>query len=318
LSAYFPFHVCLLESFLSDLYTFIFNNYPMQITAKNEGRLSDLLLEEFKTASRSMIKKIVSNGLVTVNGEKVTIPSKPLSPGDVVEYNRFKAQQGSYRSPFPVLFEDDSFIVVDKPAGILTHAEKGATGSSLYKELLEYVREKSKGRERIYVVHRLDREVSGIVVFAKSEAVQEKGKGGWKSTTKRYWALVHGIPDADEGTLTSWLKEGREQKMYSVKEQEGAKLAITKYKINKRLGELTLLDIELETGRKNQIRVQLSDIGCPVVGDWRYGSKDPVKRRIRLHACYFSMTHPETGKVVEISSRMPRGFMTLGDKAEKY
>ncbi len=290
----------------------------MQIKATTTSTLSDLLVREFKTASKSMVKKIVLHGSVTVNGEKVLIPGTMLQPGDVVEYIKFKAQPGSSNAPFPVLFEDPSILVVEKPAGILTHAEKGTTGTSLYKEMLEYIKDRSKGKERIFVVHRLDREVSGIVLFAKSEDVQEKIKTGWRQTTKRYWALVHGAPEKEEGTLESWLMEGRDQKMISVKQNEDAKHAITHYKTDKKLGNLTLLDVELETGRKNQIRVQLSEIGCPVVGDWRYGSKDNVKRRIRLHAYYFSMNHPLTGEFLEFTSRMPRGFMTLGEKEEKY
>ena len=290
----------------------------MQIKATKETTLSDLLLEEFKTASRSMVKKIILHGSVTVNRKQINIPGTLLQPGDIVEYIKYKAQPGSTNAPFPVIFEDESLLVVDKPAGILTHAEKGTTGTSLYKEMLEYIKERSKGKERIYVVHRLDREVSGIVLFTKNEQVQERVKANWRETTKRYWALVHGSPEKEEGTLESWLVEGRDQKMFSVKQNEDAKQAITHYKTSKKLGDLTLLDVELETGRKNQIRVQLSEIGCPVVGDWRYGSKDNVKRRIRLHAYYFSMNHPVSGQFLEFSSRMPKGFMTLGEKEEKY
>jgi 23S rRNA pseudouridine1911/1915/1917 synthase len=290
----------------------------MQVKVTKESTLSTLLLEEFKTASRSMVKKIILHGSVTVNGKKINIPGTLLKPGDIVEYIKFKAQPGSSNAPFPVIFEDESLLVVEKPAGILTHAEKGTMGTSLYKEMLEYIKERSKGKERIYVVHRLDREVSGIVLFAKSEQLQEKIKADWRKTTKRYWALVHGSPKEETGTLESWLIEGRDQKMISVKQNEDAKQAITHYKTSKKLGGLTLLDVELETGRKNQIRVQLSEIGCPVVGDWRYGSKDNVKRRIRLHAYYFNMNHPVTGQLIEFTSRMPKGFMTLGEKEEKY
>lgn len=290
----------------------------MQIKVTKEITVSELLLQEFKTASRSMVKKIILHGLVSVNGKKVSIPGTLLHPGEVVEYIKFKVQPGKFNAPFPILYEDGSLLVAEKPAGILTHAEKGTTGTSLYKELLEYIKERTKGKERIYVVHRLDREVSGIVLFAKNEAVQEQVKSEWRGTKKKYWALVHGSPDKEEGTIESWLAEGRDQKMISVKQNEHAKQAITHYKTSKKLGDLTLLDVELETGRKNQIRVQLSEIGCPVVGDWRYGSKDNVKRRIRLHAYYFSMNHPLTGEFLEFTSRIPRGFMTLGDKEEKY
>lgn len=290
----------------------------MQIKVNESITLSNLLIREFQTASRSMVKKIILHGSVYVNKNKASIPGAMLKPGDLVEYIKFKAIPGSSNAPFPVLFEDASILVVEKPAGILTHAEKGSSGTSLYKEMLEYIKDRTKGKERIYVVHRLDREVSGIVLFAKSEKVQEEIKDKWRETIKRYRALVHGTPDKDEGVLEDWLIEGRDQRMMVVKQNEDAKLAITNYKIIKKIDDLTLLDVELVTGRKNQIRVQLSGIGCPVVGDWRYGSKDNVKRRIRLHAYYFSINHPVTGQVMEFTSRLPRGFLTLGPTEEKY
>lgn len=290
----------------------------MKINADKEIVLSELLLEEFKTASRSMVKKIILHGSVTINGIEVTKVTTLVNPGDVVEYTRFKAPRSHMNAPFPVIYEDDVLLVVDKPAGILTHAEKGSSGTSLYKELLEFIKERSKGKERIFVVHRLDREVSGIVLFVKTEAIQERVKEDWRETKKKYYALVNGKPPKEEDRLESWLKEGPDQKVFSVRQQEGAKLAVTFYKTVKSLHSTTLLEVQLETGRKNQIRVQLSDIGCPIVGDWRYGSKDNVKRRIRLHAYYFSMIHPATGDRVEFTSRMPRGFLTLKDQDERY
>lgn len=291
----------------------------MQIKAKTETTLSDLLLGEFGTASRSMVKKIILHGQVTVNGKKAGIPGMKLKPGDVAEYSKYKPSPAIANAPFPVLFEDDSLLVVQKPAGMLTHAEKGTTGTSLYKEMMEFIKDRSKGKERIYVVHRLDREVSGIVLFVKNDKVKEEVTSKWRETTKKYWALVHGSPRNESGTLEDWLVEARDQKMYITKEgAEKAKKAITNYRVSKRFDDVTLLEITLETGRKNQIRVQLAGIGCPIVGDWRYGAKDKVKRRIRLHACYFALKHPVSGEFLEFTSRMPRGFLTLGDKEEKY
>jgi len=290
----------------------------MIIKVKNEIHLISLLLEEFGTATRSGVKRLILNRNILVNGTVVTNPVMDIKPGDVVEYKKYKAQPNTENAPFPVLYEDDVILVTEKPAGILTHAEKGTAGTSLYKEMLEFIKERSKGKERIFVVHRLDREVSGIVLFAKDEEIQQQIKDNWKQTKKKYYALVHGKPEEMKGTLTSWLMEGANQRVRSVREQDGAKLAVTHYEVIRELPEQTLLDVTLETGRKNQIRVQFSEMGCPVVGDWRYGSKDPVKRRIRLHAYFFSMTHPVSGEVLEFNSRLPKGFLTLGDKEETY
>ncbi len=290
----------------------------MIIKATKESTLIELLLEEFGTATKSGVKRMILNGNILVNDHVVTRPVEIVKPGDKVEYKKFKALPNTWKSPYPVLFEDDVILVVEKPAGILTHAEKGTEGTSLYKEMLEFVKERSKGNERIYVVHRLDREVSGIILFAKTEPIQEEIKDHWRETKKKYYALVHGKPPKEKDTITNWLMEGRDLRVHSVREQEGAKQAISHYEVIKEMPAHTLLEVTLETGRKNQIRVHLSEMRCPVVGDWRYGSKDRVKRRIRLHAYYFSMNHPVTGEFMEFKSRMPRGFLTLLDREERY
>jgi len=191
-------------------------------------------------------------------------------------------------------------------------------GTSFYQAMLGYVKENSKGKERIFVVHRLDREVSGILLFAKTEMLQEKIKNQWFEAKKRYYALVEGGPKEDSGTIRSWLVEGRDQKVRSVKTQEGAKLAITHYRVMDRAPDYALLEIELETGRKNQIRVHLSEMGCPVVGDRRYGADDRYKRRVRLHAFYLSIRHPVTDRVMEFRGKMPKSFLILRDGDEKY
>ena len=290
----------------------------MIIKATKEITLMGLLMNEFGTATKSGVKRLILNRNIFLNSQVITRPDAVVKSGDVVEYKKYKAQPNTWNAPFPVLFEDEVIMVVEKPAGILTHAEKGTAGTSLYKEMLEYIKERSKGNERIYVVHRLDREVSGIILFAKSEVIQEQIKDQWRETKKKYYALIHGKPGKDKGTIISWLMEGRDLRVHSVREQEGAKQAITHYEVIKELPANTLLEITLETGRKNQIRVHLSEMGCPVVGDWRYGAKDKVKRRMRLHAFYFSMNHPVTGAFMEFKSRMPKGFLSLLDKEEKY
>ena len=291
----------------------------MRINITEESLLSELLLRKFTTGTRSGIKKIILHGSVRVNGKTVVRPDHLLKPGDIVEYIKFKAPAATSGCPFPVLYEDDDLIAVVKPAGKLTYGEKGSTGTSVYMELTAYLRNRSKKSEHIYVVHRLDREVSGILLFAKSEKVQQLIKEHWNETVKRYIALVEGQPENDSGTLTNWLVEGQDQKVFLVrKEQQNAKLAITHYKIIRHLKDHTLLEIELGTGRKHQIRVQLAGIGCPVAGDFKYGAHDTVRRRIRLHAFFFSFNHPVTGKMLEFETQTPKGFLTLGEKEENY
>jgi len=169
-----------------------------------------------------------------------------------------------------------------------------------------------------YVVHRLDKEVSGVLLFAKSNDVKEAIKENWIKTEKHYYALSEGIPEKAEDTIKSWLIEDKSQKVHSTNETANAKFAITNYKIIKQLNNCTLLDVSTGTGRKNQIRVHLSDIGCPIVGDRKYGASNEFIRRIRLHAYSLSFPHPANGRTMTILSPMPEGFLTLKAKDEHY
>lgn len=290
----------------------------MVILVKRDEGLIDLMMKEFKTASKTTVKKMIAHGSVRVNGKMVTNPAVAVKSGDSVEYTRQTFIPGKIKPPYPIVFEDEHIMIAEKPAGLLTIGDRGLGGTSFYKIMLEHIKATSKGKERIFVVHRLDREVSGLILFSKSEALQEQFKNQWPSTKKLYYALVEGVVKDDAGTIRSWLMEGRDQKVFSVKEQEGAKQAVTHYRVMDRTADFTLLEVALETGRKNQIRVHLSEMGCPVVGDRRYGADDRYERRIRLHAFYLSFHHPVTGKLVEAKSRMPKGFLVLRPEDEKY
>lgn len=290
----------------------------MKTEITGTGSLLDHLMATFQTASKTTVKQRIAHGNVKVNGRLVTNPATLLKEGDIVEYVRQEVTGGKIRPPLPVLYEDEALLVVVKPAGMLTVGDRGEGGTSCYRQMLEYVKERSKGRERLYVVHRLDREVSGILLFAKSEKLQEEIKSRWPESRKQYYALVEGEPKEEKGTVRSWLMEGHDQRVFSVREQEGAKLAVTHYRVMDRVPGYTLLEVELETGRKNQIRVHLSEMGCPVVGDRRYGADSRYERRIRLHAFYLAIRHPVTGRIAEFKSPMPKGFLVLKPGDEKY
>ncbi len=280
--------------------------------------LSELLLQEFREASKTTVKKIISHGNIKVNAKMNTNPSTVVNPGDKVEYIKQVVHRSKINPPYPLTYEDNSILVAEKPAGMLTVGDRGLGGTSFFKELLAYVKENSDGKERLYVVHRLDREVSGLLVFTKTEELQQKLKNDWKNTRKLYYALVEGSPEEDKGTIRSWLVQGNNQKMFSGRVSENSKLAVTHYKVMDRTPGYTLMEVELETGRKNQIRVHLSEMDCPVVGDRKYGADDKFERRIRLHAYYLSILHPGTGEAIEFKSKMPKGFLILKPEDEKY
>ena len=290
----------------------------MKVKVSKEITLLQHLLEEFQTASKTTVKQRISHGNVRVNGKMVTNPAAILNAGDAVEYVKQAVKINKVKPPYQVLFEDDAILVAVKPAGLLTIGDRGLGGTSFYQQMQAYVKENSKGKERLFIVHRLDREVSGILLFAKSEALQEEIKNHWMDTKKLYYALVEGQPKEDKGTIRSWLVEGHDQRVHSVNVQEGAKLGITHYRVMDRTPDYALLEVELETGRKNQIRVHLSEMDCPVVGDRRYGADSQYERRIRLHAFYLSIRHPVTGRLIDFKSKMPKGFLELKPGDEKY
>jgi len=290
----------------------------MKIKAEQEITLIGLLLQEFRDASKTSVKNMISHGNVKVNGKMATNPSTLIKSGDEVEYLKFHKLPTKIKAPFPVIFEDAEILVAEKPAGLLTIGDKGIGGTSFYKIMLDYVKERSKGTERLFIVHRLDREVSGLLVFAKSEEIQQKIKNNWGRSKKMYYALVEGHPQKENGTIKDWLMEGKDQRVVSVHEQGGAKFAVTHYRTLDKTEEYTLLEVQLETGRKNQIRIHLSGMGCPVVGDRRYGADARFERRIRLHAFYLSFPHPVTDEYKEFKSKMPKGFLVLKPENEKY
>jgi len=288
----------------------------VKITVKNPMILFDFLTGQYPDSPRTRVKKMLHSGTVRVNDLSVTLHSYALKPGDVVDINLHPGIAVKDSLPFPVLYEDQHIIAVDKPAGTSTSSVDGS--QSIQKIVSEHLRKITKGTVRAFVVHRLDKEVSGVLLFAKSELAMNNLKENWKETEKHYYALVEGTPKEPEGTIKSWLVEDKSLKMHSAKESEKAKFAITHYTTIKQVNKNTLLDIKIETGRKNQIRVHLSDIGCPIVGDRKYGASAEFVRRIRLHAYYLSFPHPATGETLTLKSPMPEGFLSLKLKDEHY
>lgn len=292
----------------------------VKFKAGESGSILGVLKKAMGTDSSARIRKYIRHGRILCNGRQVLRADMNVKSGDVLEVIRNSATGAHHvEPPVPILYEDKEFIAVEKPAGMLTAGAESKKNPSLYRLMNLYVRENAFHRAGVFVVHRLDREVSGIVIFAKSREIQMRIKQSWPSTEKRYYALVEGRPPKAEGTVESWLAEDGQQKVRSVpKSAFGARNAVTHYRTLKVIADHTLLEILLETGRKNQIRVHMADIGCPIVGDRRYGASDRFVRRIRLHGFLFAFNHPTHGKRIRIKSRMPAGFLKLGQKDEKY
>ena len=287
----------------------------MKTTVSKSTTLIEFLVEQYPDSPRTRIKKLLQSGTIRINDKPVTLHSYPLNHGDIVEIN-LRGGNSTKGLPFPVLFEDQHIIVVDKPAGKPTSSTDGSL--SIQDIITEFLKKQSKGKTRAHVVHRLDKEVSGVLLFAKTREAMETIKEKWEETEKHYFALVEGIPDKAEDTIKSWLIEDKSQKVHSSRETTNAKFSITNYKTIKQVNNNTLLDVQTETGRKNQIRVHLSDIGCPIVGDRKYGASTDYIRRIRLHAYSLSFPHPVREEMIIVKSPMPEGFLSLKAKDEHY
>ena len=288
----------------------------MRTTVNKSQTLLGFLLEQYPDSPRTRIKKLLQSGTVRVNNKPTTLHSFSLKPGDNVDFSMRTGIATKAQLPFPVLYEDQSVIVIDKPAGIATSSIDGS--ANVQWTISEHLKDMSKGTVRTYVVHRLDKEVSGVLLLAKSEMAMDTIKDKWEETEKHYFALVEKIPENPEGTIKSWLIEDNAMKMRSVAERADAKLAITHYRTIRNIDNYALLDIKTETGRKNQIRVHLSDIGCPIVGDRKYGAATDYIRRVRLHACSISFPHPLTGEMITVESPLPKGFLSLKAGDEHY
>jgi 23S rRNA pseudouridine1911/1915/1917 synthase len=277
----------------------------MKFVVQEQGSLLELLCQRLHPRSRTSIRKLIRHGAVALDGETTTRGDVSVLPGQTVDIQRTRGAKND-GSPFPILYEDRHIIAVNKPAGLLSIATEKERTKTLYKSLKQYVQLQSRRRERIFIVHRLDREVSGIMLFAKSPEAQEILQRGWSSTEKLYCALVEGHPPQREGTIRNWLRENRAHKVYSSPEGPGAKLAITHYRQVKVLPEHTLLKIRPETGRKHQIRVHLSEVGCPVVGDRRYGASQSPIHRFGLCAYSLAFDHPFNRRRVRLVIPVPK------------
>lgn len=211
-----------------------------------------------------------------------------------------------------LLHEDRDILVVDKPPGLLTIATQAERARTAYHILTGHVRKGDpRSRNRVFIVHRLDRETSGVLVFAKSEEAKFRLQSQWDETRKRYLAVVHGRCVKPADTISTYLAEGAGFAVRSSPHPGKGRLSHTAYKVIKESKAFSLLDIELLTGRKHQIRVHLAGIGHPVVGDERYGPKDRAHRQLALHALALSFLHPRTGERVAFAARIPALFNRL-------
>jgi len=287
---------------------------PKPYTVTEPAKLLAHLYVIWPDVKKTTIKTWLKFQSITVNGRPVTQFNHPLIPGDIVAVrtDRFAAPRTTLPGGIKILHEDAALIVIVKPEDLLSIASEAEQERTAYFQLTDYLRyNKPNSRERVWIVHRLDRETSGLMVFAKTPEAKEFLQGGWDRTIKRYEAVVEGRVKGDSGTFESDLDETNPFRVRSTAPSEATRHAVTHYRVLKRSQWRTLVELTLETGRRHQIRVHLSEAGCPIVGDEKYGAKSDPAKRLGLHACFLQFEHPQTGKELRFTSPLPKELVRL-------
>jgi 23S rRNA pseudouridine1911/1915/1917 synthase len=264
--------------------------------------------------SRKQAKDLLRFRAVTVKGKATVRHDTELAPGDVVTIaaRKHASDAALERYGLTIVHLDDAVVVVEKPAGLLSMGSEREKEKTAYRILNTHLKALMKTpAQQVFIVHRLDRETSGVMMFARTESAQAALQRDWKGVIKRYLAVVEGLPADAQGTLKDRLVEGKSLMVHRV--EEGGELAITHYRVVRAKGARSLLELTLETGRRNQIRVQLAALGHPVAGDRKYGAKTDPARRLALHACELKFRHPVSGAPMEFHSALPARLKALID-----
>ena len=283
------------------------------------AELMQFLMTKIAGVSRTRVKELLSQRMVYVDKVITTQYNAPLHKGQIVQVAKNRHKHDLVSRWVKIVYEDAFIVVVEKKEGILTNAMPGARQLNVKSILDEYVKRTNKGFA-VHTVHRLDRETSGLLLFAKRRDIQQIFTDNWKDivSDRRYVAVVQGEMEKDEGTVMSWLTDNKMFVTYSSTVDNGGKRAITNYHTLKRKNGYSLVELKLDTGRKNQIRVHMQDLNHPIVGDFKYGSNeeqhgdhtDPIGR-VCLHAFRLQFTHPVTGERLKFETPYPNAFTSL-------
>ncbi len=280
----------------------------LNFKVEKEISLYDFLRENITNKSKNNIKSMLTNNCIVVNDKVKTKYDYKLKKNDIVKVLERQIKNDKFKEEIDVIYEDKNIIVINKPAGLLSIATNKEKEKTAYSMVMDYLR---KQNNKIFIVHRLDRDTSGVLLFAKNNKTKHVLQDNWNEIIikRGYIALVEGITK-EKGTIKSYLKESKSTKVYSTSKQNGVE-AITHYKKLKNNDKYSLLEVEIDTGRKNQIRVQMHDIGHCVVGDKKYESKvDPLKR-LGLHANILEYRDPINNKIMHFEAPIPIKFKTV-------
>ena len=278
----------------------------MKIVAKKDGTLLDYLYNNLDMPKKR-IKQYLQHGSIYINNQKITQFNYKITKGTIINIDTNNKNE----LPFEILYEDQHIIVVNKPAKLLTIATAKEKEKTLYHIVRDYLISKDKNA-RIFIVHRLDKDTSGIVLFAKDEKTKNKLQENWNEYVKlrEYTAVVNGHLNKKSDRVIQYLKETKTNLVYIAKNKEG-KEAITKYNVKKENELYSLVNIEIETGRKNQIRVLFNSLNNPIVGDKKYNNKKDNATRLYLHANRLKIFYPEIKKEILFETPIPNEFKKI-------
>lgn len=280
--------------------------------------LLDFLLRNLSNKSRNHVKSLLTHREVLVDGQIITQHDYPLKAGQTIRLAPSLNQGRNQKDILDILYEDNDLIVINKPAGMLSISTDQEKEHTAYHLLTDYVKQ-TNPKGRVFAVHRLDRDTSGVFMVAKSEEIKLALQNNWSDlvSVRGYIAIVEGKLNAKSGTIRSWLKETKTLLMYSSGKAGDGLEAITDYEVIKETADYSLLKIQLRTGRKNQIRVHMKDIGHPVAGDKKYGAETDPLKRLGLHAYKLELEHPFSHERLCFETEMPQKFKALMSSFDK-
>ena len=287
---------------------------PKPCTVTEPAGLLAFLFAAWPDLKKKQIRNWLKFQAVMVNGRPVTQFDHPLNKGDVVAIrsDRFAVPKTTLAKGMKVYFEDHAIIVIDKPEGLLSIASEAEQERTAYFQLTDYVRQgRPDSKARVWIVHRLDRETSGLMVFAKTPEAKETLQGGWENIEKRYEAIVEGRLPIEKGTFDSHLDETNPYRVKSAPRGPQSRHAVTHYRVLAQKNNRSLVALTLQTGRRHQIRVHLADAGCPIIGDEKYEARTDPAERLGLHSCGIVFPHPVTGEIMKFESPLPRELARL-------
>jgi len=286
----------------------VVKDYPVTQPA----RLIDHLISALHDRKRTAIKQFLAHNQVAVNGMPVRQFDHPLVPGDMVKVNFTHEFKVFYNRRLKIVYEDDDIIVVNKGYGLLSMGNDKTPDGTAYSILRDYVKW-SDPRNKIFIIHRLDRDTSGLMMFAKSMQAKERMQHNWNNMVlnRTYVAVCEGDMEQRSGVVRSYLAENSQFEVYSTDDPEQGQLAVTRFSTLQSNGRFSLVELELDTGRKNQIRVHMSDLGHPISGDRKYGALASPLHRLALHARTLRFVHPISGELMDFSTPIPAGFRKI-------